>query len=179
MPREIKIKSIRNQLPTRYCHPQVLRFLMIGIALLVLAYSLYFVIRYVNSDTANFFKLLPLFIMFICLDSLFRQTTSLNCITFFPERLKFSYILKKPLEIPYSAIMELKLHRRITYYLHISYRDEQGSEKLFSTPASFPKILEIIVNIAELAPQARLTDLLSKAVQHLKTQTEIEDEQQV
>ncbi len=177
MPREIKIKSIRNQLPTRYCHPQVMRFFMIGISILVLAYSLYFVIRFVNSDTANFFKLLPLFIMFICLDSLFRQTTSLNCITFFPERLRFSYIIKKPLEIPYEAITELKLHRRITYYLHISYQDEQGMEQVFRTPASFPKILEIIVNIADLAPQAKLTDLLSKAVQHLRTQVESDNEQ--
>jgi hypothetical protein len=179
MPREIQVVSIRSQLPKRYCQHQLMRFVMIGFSGLITAYSLYFLIRFVNSDTPIFFKILPLFIMFIALDSVFRHTTSLNCITFLEDRIRLTFLLKKPLEVTYDNILKLDMQRRITYYLNITYRDKGGREQVFRTPASFPKILQIIYGLAELATQAEMGSFLSKAVELLKKQAEANNDQQV
>jgi len=122
---------------------------------------------------------LPLFIMFVGLDSTLRQTTSLNAVTFLPERMRFSFLLKKSIEIPYQSISRLELQRRITYYLNLTYTDNAGRTQLFKTPASFPHILEIIFNIADLAPQVEMNELLSRTVKLLRSQLESQNEQQI
>ncbi len=179
MPRQVKIKSIRNQLPTRYCHPQVLRFIMIAFAAAVFGYALYFMLRFVTGDTPVFFKIMPLVIMFVSLDSVLRHTTALNCVKFTTDTLSFSYLLKKRVVIPYENVLRIDLYKRITYYVHLRYRDSEGREQLFKTAASFPKILEIIVNIADLSPHVQMDEMLTKAVTHLREQAEAEDAQQV
>lgn len=179
MPREIKVKSIRDRFPVRYAQPQLLRLLMIGLALLVIAYSLFFLTRFVDRDTPVFFKLLPLIIMFVGLDSVLRQTTSLNAITFYEDRLCLAFLLRKKIVISYKDIKRLDIYRKITYYIHLSYNDESGASKLFKTPASFPKILEIVFNIADLAPQVEMNELLSQTVKLLRTKMEKTNEEQI
>jgi len=90
MPREIKIKSIRNQLPVRYRYNPWVRGLMLGFAALVLVYTLFFLVKVVNGNMPLFFKILPLIILFVSLDSILRQTTSLNCVLFGPDYIRFS-----------------------------------------------------------------------------------------
>ncbi|MDY0151557.1 MAG: hypothetical protein RBS43_04725 [Candidatus Cloacimonas sp.] len=179
MPREIKIKSIRNSLPVRYRYTPVVRGFMLALSLLISAYSLYFMVRFVRAETPMFFKLLPLIIMFVSVDSIFRQITSLNCICFYEDRLCFSYIAKRKVEIPYTQIRTMELVKKITFYLKITYSEDDQAPKEFRTPASFPKILEIIVNIADMSPNVVLSGMLSKAVEHLRSKAEAEDAEQV
>lgn len=179
MPGEIKIKSIRSSLPVRYRYSPFIRIFMLAFACLVFAYTLYFLLAVVNADTPMFFKLLPLGIMFVCLDSILRQVTSLNSVIFLQDSIRFTYMAKKNVEIPYDSIISLDLFKHITYYMHLRYRDADGHEQLFKTPASFPKVLEIILNIADLAPNVKVTGILAQAVEHLREQAKAENEQQI
>lgn len=78
-------------------------------------------------------------------------------------------MLKRSIVIPYADVVSLQLKRKITYYLAIGYRDRQGKLQYFTTPASFPKMLEILLNIADQAPQAELTDKLPQVIEYLRS----------
>lgn len=177
MPREIEIKAIRDLLPVRYRYNPMVRGFMLVLSILIMAYTLYFLIAVVTGVMPLFFKILPLVILFVSLDSILRQITSLNCVAFYEDRVSFSYLAKRKVEIPYPQITKMELIKKITYYLDLTYRDETGAVKQFRTPASFPKILEIIVNLAELSPNVELSDMLGKAVEHLRNRTEAEVDQ--
>lgn len=58
----------------------------------------------------------------------------------------------------------LGLRKVITYYMFLEFTDRRGKTRVLKSPASFPKMLEIMYNIADLAPQARLNDELDKMV---------------
>jgi hypothetical protein len=172
MSAEIQIDQIRPEHPIHYRFPPFVRWGMVLVTTLVCIYSLYFLIKVVNSETPPFFKILPLIIMFIALDSALKHLTTLNCVTFYEDRIGFSYIIKPKLEIKYDDILYMELRKHITYYVQFRYLDAQGQEKMFSTPASFPKTLEIMLIIADLAPNIKLSDKLSSAVQHMREKTE-------
>ncbi|MDD4309782.1 MAG: hypothetical protein PHO32_05335 [Candidatus Cloacimonetes bacterium] len=178
MPREIQIKSIKNRLPVRYRYSPLVRAFMLSLSAVIFAYSIFFLVRFVNADTPKFFKILPLMITFVALDSILRQTTSLNCVYFYKDRIQFSYLLKRKLEIPYNSILTMQLDRKITYSLKIGYTNSAGVKQQFKTPASFPKILEIILNIADLSPNVELNDFMAKAVEHLRSKAEVQDAEQ-
>ncbi len=44
----------------------------------------------------------------------------------------------------------------------------KGQQKLYKTPASFPKMTEILYNIADLAPQVEMNQELAKMVAYLR-----------
>jgi hypothetical protein len=49
--------------------------------------------------------------------------------------------------------------------VYLKYTDARGRDRLFKTNASFPKMLEIMYNIADLCPQIQMNDELAKLVQ--------------
>lgn len=169
MPDEIKLKLVRGKLPFHYRHHPLTRGFMLVFASVVMLYSLYFLIRYVRGDMPLFFKLLPMIIIFVALDSILRKVTCLNKVSFYVDNLTLSFMLKRSIVIPYADVVSLQLKRKITYYLAIGYRDRQGKLQYFTTPASFPKMLEILLNIADQAPQAELTDKLPQVIEYLRS----------
>ncbi|MDD2229485.1 MAG: hypothetical protein PHY48_08750 [Candidatus Cloacimonetes bacterium] len=172
MSAENQTEQIRPEHPIHYRFPPFVRWGMVLVTSMVCIYSLYFMIKVVNTDTPAFFKILPLMVMFVAFDSVLRHLTSLNCVTFYEDKIGFSYIIKPKLEINYSDILYMELRKHITYYVQFRYLDAKGTEKVFSTPASFPKTLEIMLIIADLAPNIKLSDKLSSAVQHMRNKTE-------
>ncbi len=172
MPAELKVESHYPQQPIHFRYSPLLRGIMIIFAGLVSVYSLYFLIVVVNADTPLFFKLLPLIIMFVSLNSALKHLTALNCVSFLEDRIRYSYITKRKVEIKYSDVLYMELRKQITYTVQIRYRNEKGEEKLFITPASFPRTLEIMLIIADLCPNIKLSDKLSNAVENLRTKAE-------
>lgn len=168
MPREIKVKSIRNELPFTYRYSQIMRFFWLFFALAVCGYSFYFIIKFVTATTPLFFKVLPLIILFVALDSAIKQLTALNRVTFYEDRVCLGFIAKPKVIIPYENVISIDLAKQITFSIIIKYK-EGNKEKIFKTSASFPKILEILLNLADFSPNAQLNDLLGKVVKHLRT----------
>lgn len=141
---------------------------MIAITLTLAIYSVYFLTRYVNQDTPLIAKLIPIMILFVALNSLVRHVTSLNSLIFAPECLWLRFILKPSIAIEYKNIESLKLQRTLMYYLFLTYRDSKGNKRVYKTSAGFPKMLEIMYNIAEMSPQIVLDDHLAKVIGYLK-----------
>ncbi|HPA24653.1 MAG TPA: hypothetical protein PLS44_03250, partial [Candidatus Cloacimonas sp.] len=113
----------------------------------------------------------PLIILFIALDSAFKQLTSLYRVTFYEDRICFGFLGKPKLIIPYENITAIDLTKQISFAIVLKYRDN-NREKIFKTSASFPKILEILLNLADFAPHAQLNELLGKVVNHLRNLAE-------
>ncbi|HQO18404.1 MAG TPA: hypothetical protein PLJ85_04435 [Candidatus Cloacimonas sp.] len=171
MPREIKVKSIRNELPATYRYSPWMRFIMLFVALAICIYAIFFFVKFVSGTTPIFFKVLPLIILFIALDSAFKQLTSLYKVTFYEDRICFGFLGKPKLIIPYENITAIDLTKQISFAIVLKYRDK-NREKIFKTSASFPKILEILLNLADFAPHAQLNELLGKVVNHLRNLAE-------
>ena len=73
---------------------------------------------------------------------------------------------------------QLDLVKQITYSIILKYK-EGNREKIFKTSASFPKILEIILNLADLAPNAQSSEFFGKIIKHLRTLAGENDAEQV
>jgi len=119
-----------------------------------------------------------LIILFIALDGMFKQLMVLNRVTFYEDRVCFGFIAKPRLIIPYENILYIDLVKQITYSIILKYK-EGNREKIFKTSASFPKILEIILNLADLAPNAQSSEFFGKIIKHLRTLAGENDAEQV
>jgi hypothetical protein len=168
MPRKLKLEFIRDKLPVVYRHKPALRWFMILISFSIMIYSIYFMMMFVTTNTPIFFKILPIAIGFVGLDSVLKKLTSLNSIRFEERKLILGFLAKKSIEIPYQSITRLLLYKKITYYFGIEYVDESGRTRSYVSPASFPNVLEVILNISDLAPQAEIPEKMKGVLDYLK-----------
>jgi len=88
-------------------------------------------------------------------------------VTFYEDRICFGFLCKPKIIIPYENITSIDLTKQISFSIILKYKDKDR-EKIFKTSASFPKILEILLNLADFAPHAQLNDLLGKVVNNLR-----------
>lgn len=174
MPRSLKLEYVKGRLPVCYRHNPFVRWFMILISFSIIVYSIYFMIRFVNADTPIFFKLLPIAIAYVGLDSVLKKITSLNSVTFEPEQIRLGFIAKKDIEIPYNDIISLDFYRKITFYIGFTYTDKQGKEQKYRTQASFPHSMEILLNIADMAPQAAIPEKIQGVFEYLKESASVE-----
>lgn len=164
MPRELMIHSVKGHLPIRYRYHRYARPLMASIAAILTIYILYFLFTRVDANTPTLGKIVPIIILYIASDSFLRQATGLNQVIFSEECLWLRFLLKSSIPIPWENIETIQLHKQFTYRLIIGYKDLNGRKKIFKTSASFPKIMEIIYNISDMAPEAVLNEELRKMV---------------
>lgn len=168
MPQALNIQSVRDRMPVSYRFHPLIRWVMILFTGAIVGYTVYFLARWVNAETPLFFKITPLVILYIGLDSLFRHLTSLNQVIFTPECLWLRFVLKRSIPIPWENLVGLQLQKRITYYLYVTYKDLNGRDRVYKTPASFPKMTEILYNLADLAPQVKMNQELENMITYLR-----------
>lgn len=168
-----KIQLIRDARPIVYKYNTFVRSFTLLLLFLIFFYGLYILVNKVYADTPMFAKLLPLVISFIALDNIFRKLTSLNKVIFEEDYLKLSFLAKRAIIIPYDEIISMDLKKKISMYFTIVYKDAAGNKQYYTTPASFPHILEIIVNIADLATQAVVPENMKTLLDYLKANTDV------
>lgn len=168
-----KIHLIRDMRPVAYRYNPYARAFTLLLLALILFYGLYILFNKVNANTPMAGKIIPLGISFIALDNILRKLTSLNKVLFEENYLTLSFLAKKAIIIPYDDILSLELKKRITMYLTITYSDASGQKQFYTTPASFPHILEIIVNIADLATQAVIPENMKSLLEYLKENSDV------
>ncbi len=162
MPRELNIDSVRGRMPVRYRVPVIMRVLGISAHILISGYCLFILFTLVKSTSPILMKILPLVVLFISLDALFKHFTTLNSVIFTPECLWFRYLILPSVPIDYDKISRMELRRVVTYYMFLKITDQKGRERVLKSPASFPKMMEIMYNIADLAPQVQMNEELDK-----------------
>ncbi|HOC95265.1 MAG TPA: hypothetical protein PK802_05250 [Candidatus Cloacimonadota bacterium] len=165
MPRRLNISSVKGRMPVRYRLHPLSRLPFLAISIAVAAWCLWVLFNRISSETPSFFRILPLVVLFIALDTAVRHLTNLNSVIFAPECLWLRFILRPSIAIPYERIQGMEFRKSITYYVYLKYTDARGRDRLFKTNASFPKMLEIMYNIADLCPQIQMNDELAKLVQ--------------
>ncbi len=176
MPRELNFESVRGAMPVRYRVPVLTRVLGILAHSLISGYCIFVLFFIIRNSTPFLMKFLPLVVLFISLDSLFKHFTTLNSVIFTPECLWFRYLLLPSVPIEYDRISAMELRKVITYYMFLEFTDRRGRKRTLKSPASFPKMMEIMYNIADLAPQAKLNDELDKMVGVIRRVKERQDQ---
>ncbi len=166
-------------MPVRYRVPVVTRVLGIGAHILISGYFIWLLFTKITLESPFLLKILPILALFVSLDALLRHFSSLNSVVFTPECVWFRYLLLPSRAVEYENIRTMELRKVITYYMFLTYTDQRGKVRVLKNPASFPKMIEIMYNIYDLAPQAQLDPELQKmmnAIQRVKKSQE--DDQQ-
>lgn len=155
-------------MPVRYRINPALRFLSILLTLLIIALCVYFLFFQVQRDSSWVFKFLPLVVLFVSLDQLFRYLTTLYSVVFTPDKVILGFVLRRKIVLEYQQLVSMKLSKAITYYVWLEYMDEKGKQRQLKVQASFPRMLEVMYNLADLAPQIKLNDELDKMISVLR-----------
>jgi hypothetical protein len=166
-----RLRVVRDSMPVRYRVHPLRRLFGIAINTVLIISALNLMFTKVNLDSSNFIKVTLLVILYIGIDSLYRHLTSLNEVIFTPECLWLRFVLKRGIPIPWENIKSVVLEKRITYYVYIGYVDLKGKRQVYKTAASFPRMIEILFNIADLAPHIGMNDELKKMIDVLRELT--------
>ena len=151
-------------MPVRYRKPVLMTVLGIVANLLIAGYSAWLLFTQVKASSSLVLKILPLVLIFISLDALFRHFTTLNSVIFTPECLWLRYLLLPSVPVEYDQISSMELKKSLNYQMILGFTDQRGKQRSIKSPASFPRMMEIMFNIADLAPQARMNDELDKMI---------------
>ncbi len=168
MPRQLSIHSVRGRMPVRYGIRPLMRALKILAYMLLAGWCIFVLFTRVHQDSVWWMKFIPLAVLFVALDTFLRQLTSLHSVIFTPQALILRYPLRPVLAIPYASLSSMELRKVITYYVFWGFTDSQGRQRMIKTQASFPKMLEIMYNIADLAPHIRLNEDLEKMIKVMR-----------
>ncbi|MCB5245800.1 MAG: hypothetical protein LHW61_03995 [Candidatus Cloacimonetes bacterium] len=164
MQRELNIQSVQGRMPVKYSIKTINRILGIIFQAFIIFCCLLVLFTSLKAKSSVWLKIIPLIVLFVALDNLLRHLTSLNCVIFTPEYLWLKYLLLPSVQVPYDSISKLELRKEITYNVFITFTDNKGKTRVLKCPASFPKMIEILYNLAELAPQAQMNDQLDNMV---------------
>jgi len=164
MQNKLNIQSVQGRMPVKYSVKTVNRILGIIFQAFILFCCLLILFTSLNKSTSIWLKIIPLVILFVALDNLLRHLTTLNSLVFTPDYICKKYLLLPSVRVPYDSISKLELRKDITYNVYITFTDNKGKTRVLKCPASFPRMIEILYNISELAPQAQMNEELAKMV---------------
>jgi hypothetical protein len=158
----IDINKTRG-LPRTYRFNPFVRWFTIFLASFCILYAGWFIFAKVASDTTTWIKVFPFVIIFFAANSLMRNLFSINAITFTQQDVSFRFIARKRVTIPWEAMRTFVLANARQRQLKIGY-EINGEAKDFPFSIAFPRILEVVNAIYELAPQVELDEYMSRVI---------------
>ena len=153
----------RKGFPRVYRFNQFIRWFTLSFGTLAIVYSSWLIFTKVNADSSKFQQFVPFAIMFLALNSVFRNLFSLNSIRFQKDAIAFRYLLRKSVKIPWVDILKIELNdskRKMIRLLYIN----NGEEKNFEFTINFPDMLEIVNSIAEMNPNIKYDEFIEKVI---------------
>ncbi len=152
-----------TKFPVTYRFSRFTRGFTLLLALLIVAYSLFFIFSHVNQNSRTFQKVLPFIILFFAIDSVSRNLFSINKITLFEEKVGFFFIGKKNIFIPWLNLKKMEVYTGKQRLFVIHYI-ENGIDKKFYLSMQFPNMLEIVNRIVYFAPHMELDDFVTSLI---------------
>lgn len=146
--------------PKIYRFSRFTRVFTLIMAMLIIAYSIYFILTQINSDSPTFKRVMPFIILFFSIDSISRNLFSLNTLKIFEDRVGFSFIGKRNLFIPWLNLKKIEVYKG-KQRMFILWYTENGVDKKYYLSMQFPNMLEIINQISYFAPHAELDEFVS------------------
>ena len=155
--------SKRKGFPRVYRFNQFIRWFTLSFGTLAIAYSFWLIFTKVNVDSSKFQQFVPFAIMFLALNSVFRNLFSLNSIRFQKDAVSFRYLLKKSVKISWVDIIKIELNDSKRKMIRLQYLG-YGEEKNFEFTINFPNMLEIVNSIAEMNPNIKYDEFIEKVI---------------
>lgn len=146
--------------PRVYRFNPFIRWFVIILSLLAIAYSVWYIFTSVHADTPTFQKIVPFIIIFLASNSLIRNLFSLNSILFKENQIVFRFIASRTVTIPWENIRKIALHSGKARAIRLSYSDDKDSNKELIFTMTFPNMLEIINSISEMCPNLQYDDFM-------------------
>lgn len=153
----------RKGFPRVYRFNQFIRWFTLSFGTLAIIYSFWLIFTKVNADSSKFQQFVPFAIMFLALNSVFRNLFSLNSIRFQKNAIAFRYLLRKSVRIPWVDILKIELNDSKRKMIRLLYTNN-GEEKNFEFTINFPNMLEIVNSIAEMCPQMEFDEFMEKVI---------------
>ncbi len=153
----------RKGFPRVYRFNQFIRWFTLSFGTLAIVYSFWLIFTKVNADSSKFQQFVPFAIMFLALNSVFRNLFSLNSIRFQKDAIAFRYLLRKSVKIPWVDILKIELNYSKRKMIRLLYTNN-GEEKNFEFTINFPDMLEIVNSIAEMNPNIKYDEFIEKVI---------------
>lgn len=153
----------RKGFPRVYRFNQFIRWFTLSFGTLAIVYSFWLIFTKVNADSSKFQQFVPFAIMFLALNSVFRNLFSLNSIRFQKDAIAFRYLLRKSVKIPWVDILKIELNDSKRKMIRLLYTNN-GEEKNFEFTINFPDMLEIVNSIAEMNPNIKYDEFIEKVI---------------
>jgi hypothetical protein len=153
----------RKGFPRVYRFNQFIRWFTLSFGTLAIAYSFWLIFTKVNVDSSKFQQFVPFAIMFLALNSVFRNLFSLNSIRFQKDAISFRYLLRKSVKISWVNIIKIELNDSKRKMIRLQYL-YNGEEKNFEFTINFPNMLEIVNSIAEMNPNIKYDEFIEKVI---------------
>ena len=163
---DIELTSIneRKGLPRSYRFNPFLRWTTMLFAALALGYSIYVLLSgRITADTSTFYKVVPFIIMFLAVNSLWKNLISLNSIRFEPSRIRFSCLLLPAVNIGWSEMRRMEFIEGRMRLIRLHF-ERDGEMKKHEFSINFPNMLEIINSIDEMAPHIEADSFLENVL---------------
>lgn len=155
--------NLRKGLPRTYRFNPFARWFTLLLGSFAFVYSIWFIFSKISTETKFAQKSIPFLILFFTLNSILKNLLSINSIRFDKDKIKFRYIARKSVSIPWESIKKMAYSAvrprsiKITYLL-------QDIEQKFLFPISFPNMLEIVNSMAELLPDIEYDEFLQNVI---------------
>jgi hypothetical protein len=153
----------KKGLPRKYKFNAFIRWTTLILATAAVLYAIWVIFYKLNEDSPQFFKFVPFIIIFLAANSIMRNLFSLNAIIFTCEDIRFKFLARRTVVIPWKSIFKITMGQRRQRAINIFYR-EAGTEKKFLMQLSFPNMLEIINSIAALCENVEYDEFLNSVL---------------
>lgn len=161
----------KKGLPRKYKFNVFIRWTTLILATAAILYAFWVIFYKLNEDSPQFFKFVPFIIIFLAANSLMRNLFSLNVVIFNYEDIRFKFLARKTVVIPWKSIFKITMGQRKQRVINIFYREAE-SEKKFLMQLSFPNMLEIINSIAEMCQNVEYDEFLESVLVNAKEKAE-------
>jgi len=143
--------------------PPFLRWLSIIVALLALAWAIYFITSDINAVDQWYKKAAPFLVLFLVINVLYKNLFTINSIRFTNSSVYFKPLLLKGFEIRFSQIKKLEFRMKGGKSIVLSY-DEDGKRKTLIIPRGIEKIVIVLSLIAEQSPNIELDEFMKTVI---------------
>lgn len=149
--------------PRKYYFNQFIRWFTIILAIGAIVYAFWTIFYKIDAESSKFIKIAPFVIIFFAANSLIRNLTSINIVTFTEKAISFSFLIKKRVTINWADFRKMSYGEGRQRVVFIEY-DNNGEPAKFQMSLAFPKMLEILNSIAEICPDIEYDEFLDKII---------------
>ncbi len=143
--------------------PPFLRWLSIIVALLALAWAIYFITSDISTVDKWYKKAAPFLVLFLVINVLYKNLFTINSIRFSDSSVFFKPLLLKGLKIDFSQIKKLEFKIKGGKSIVLTYADDD-KEKALIIPRGIEKIVILLTIIADRSPQIELDEFMKTVI---------------